>query len=1458
VATKYDAFQAFENGTIVYDIDNGDRLRAVQLFEASNGSFFRKAGGLGDVELIGGAAPIEVGNRVWQDDDGDGIQDPGEPPIAGVTVGLYDAAGTLLNSAVTDANGNYTFSNAQTIGTVVSKINAVTDDAEENTVTGAVTVSGVAAANDLDLGNNNDATPPIDFHAVGLRFTNITVPPGATITSAYIQFVTDGSGPDNIGDPAIFTIDGQAADNPSTFTAAVNDITSRPRTTAGVQVTWSTANWTGTNFNGPLQRTADLTGIVQEIVDRVGWVSGNAMAFIINSSAQHREAETFDGSTNGIFAPVLVVNYSLPNPADYVSLQYRSAYELRVNLNQAPLNGFSVSPPNADATTFGPIRDSDGQSRLGGYVAVNFTTGGPGSNNHTFDFGFAPLTSLGDFVWDDEDHDGYYDPPVRVGDYVWYDLDGDGLQDSGEPGVINVTVALHRGTDADCTATPLALTRTGPDGRYLFDNLAPGDYFVCFDVTTLPPGFVVTTQDVGGDDTIDSDANPATGRTANTGALAAGTQNLNMDMGIVNTVAGSVSVGDWVWYDVNGDGRQDAGEIGVPGVTVNLFTLGQTCADTPVNTQTTNNDGQYLFAGLPAGNYFVCFDLTTIPAGYTPTTANNQLDDSVDSDADANGQTSPTGPLALGQFDFTLDMGIVSSGNVTVGNFVWYDDNFNGLQDPGEGGVANVTVELYAAGDMCGVDTPLMVTTTGGDGSYLFSGLASADYFVCFDLSTLPAGFQATTPNVGGDDTIDSDADTGTGATAPTGVIPANGSDLTLDMGIRQSAGGTVSVGDRVWYDADHDGVQDPDEVGVPGVTAVLHPSTDADCTVFSAITATTDNQGNYLFAPQPVGDYFVCFDLATLPAGYQISPPDQGGNDGTDSDADPTTGRTANTGPLAAGQSNMTLDMGIYATDTETRVPGVTVQLYAAAQACDGVSYLAEVTTDANGNYLFPDLPAGQYYVHIPAANFAPGGPLEYMFATLFTGPNPDNDDNTDNNAQEVTAGACTGGLSTNTVTLATTTEPLNDGRTDPNTPDNSHNLTVDNGIYEPLCLGDLVWFDADDDGTVNGAEYGINGVLVELYLDDGDGIFEPGTDDALADSMTTATVAGQDGSYSFCSVIEGSYFVHIPASEFAPGDPLYLFGSSTPVTDPTTTILENDNNGNDGGDAATNGVTVLTAVTLNRRLEPTTADFDINDNGRRDASTNQTIDLGLTAVLDYGDLPNTYNNTIFGDNGPRHPDTGLYLGTFWDNDNDGQESAATDGDDNDGNDDEDGVINNVDDTWGDGTGVVDVTVNGAGCVVGWADYDNDGSFDDDIADGVGTVSERMFVQFFAAAGTTSVSFAAPQSLVSGGTFVYPGILNMRYRIFPANDPVFTPLGVGTDGNGCPTGTTAQMAAITVAAATGGEVEDYQHPFSPTAVTLQHIQATIASAPIWLMLVSIVALVFTGLGIALARRRQA
>ncbi|MEM8862470.1 MAG: SdrD B-like domain-containing protein, partial [Chloroflexota bacterium] len=70
---------------------------------------FAKANGLGDLDALCYLAPIEIGNRVWEDSDGDGIQDPSESGINGIVVELYDSSGTLVVTATTDSSGNYYF-----------------------------------------------------------------------------------------------------------------------------------------------------------------------------------------------------------------------------------------------------------------------------------------------------------------------------------------------------------------------------------------------------------------------------------------------------------------------------------------------------------------------------------------------------------------------------------------------------------------------------------------------------------------------------------------------------------------------------------------------------------------------------------------------------------------------------------------------------------------------------------------------------------------------------------------------------------------------------------------------------------------------------------------------------------------------------------------------------------------------------------------------------------------------------------------------------------------------------------------------------------------------------------------------------------------------------------------------------------------------------------------------------
>ncbi len=119
-------------------------------------------------------------------------------------------------------------------------------------------------------------------------------------------------------------------------------------------------------------------------------------------------------------------------------------------------------------------------------------------------------------------------PDASVAGLAWDDQDGDGIQDAGEPGLAGVAVELFDGQGAAQGST------TTTAGGYLFSNLAAGDYYVAF---TAPAGKVFSPQDVGGDDTLDSDPDSLTGETA-TFTLAASEARDFVDAGFADAGGG--------------------------------------------------------------------------------------------------------------------------------------------------------------------------------------------------------------------------------------------------------------------------------------------------------------------------------------------------------------------------------------------------------------------------------------------------------------------------------------------------------------------------------------------------------------------------------------------------------------------------------------------------------------------------------------------------------------------------------------------------------------------------------------------------------------------------------------------------------------------------------------------------------------------------------------------------------
>ena len=138
---------------------------------------------------------------------------------------------------------------------------------------------------------------------IGLRYTTLQIPQGAIISNAYLQFTTDetNSGACNL------SITGEDVNNSAAFSTTNNNVSNRTTTTSSVS--WSPANWTSVGESGPDQKSPDLKTILQEIVDRPGYSSGNAISLIISGTGE-RTAESYDGAPSS--AAKLCVKYELP------------------------------------------------------------------------------------------------------------------------------------------------------------------------------------------------------------------------------------------------------------------------------------------------------------------------------------------------------------------------------------------------------------------------------------------------------------------------------------------------------------------------------------------------------------------------------------------------------------------------------------------------------------------------------------------------------------------------------------------------------------------------------------------------------------------------------------------------------------------------------------------------------------------------------------------------------------------------------------------------------------------------------------------------------------------------------------------------------------------------------------------------------------------------------------------
>ena len=257
--------------------------------DAADATDFGGALPSGTVSFVAG----EISKVITIDVSGDGDLEADEGftvtlsnPSAGSEITTASAAGTIENDDAAPAPPMV----------VEVRVSSSSDDAEED-------ASGSMSLTSSDLELINDGGP----QSVGLRFTDVDVPQGATIVDAYLWFQADEK---DTGETTL-EIWGEATDDAVTFSINAFDITSRSITSASAE--WSPPAWSTVGESGPAQQTSDLTAVVQEIVDQGDWSASNAMAFVINGAGK-RVAESFNGKATA--APLLHIEYESIEPTD--------------------------------------------------------------------------------------------------------------------------------------------------------------------------------------------------------------------------------------------------------------------------------------------------------------------------------------------------------------------------------------------------------------------------------------------------------------------------------------------------------------------------------------------------------------------------------------------------------------------------------------------------------------------------------------------------------------------------------------------------------------------------------------------------------------------------------------------------------------------------------------------------------------------------------------------------------------------------------------------------------------------------------------------------------------------------------------------------------------------------------------------------------------------------------------
>jgi uncharacterized repeat protein (TIGR01451 family)/LPXTG-motif cell wall-anchored protein len=935
MGTVFDPQGIESDGVRAFAHSDGSTLRAARLsslYSEFTGGTFAKAGGLGDLSALAAEAPVEIGDRVWMDADADGVQDAGEAPIAGVTVRLFDAAGALVASAVTDAQGDYVFSSSPgaSTGSAILGLPLAPETEYEIRLDNAADYADGGPLDDV-VPTRTAAGPDTAVDSNGVRRSPVLVTAAATTPSA------------------------GAADH--TF-----DFGFSPSLSLGNRLWFDTGAGADTNNGRVDPGERPIAGAVVELLDGAGAPVLDADGDPVTATTDANGFYRFDGLALGSYrVRVAAANFAGGAVLDGWASSTGASSSFDGASNNADKGADSADPAVTGITSatvaLAPGVTGDGDAGATGAGAHGAE--GDAFDNLTVDFGFVQPYDL---TLDKQLTSGA--GPYRLGDEVTFSLTprnngpavavaGLTVSDRLPAGVEFVSATGDDWSDATVAGREITLTWEG-------DDLAAGDAAEPITVTARVTATGATslrnvavvepspTQRTA--EAIPVGSTPDRYENGSPTPDAANPSN-NDDSALIPVAAPTLSLGNRLWIDTGaGDdfdnGVFDAGERPVAGAVVELLDAAGAPvldADGDRVTATTDASGFYRFDLLVPGQYIVqvaaaTFDqgaplddhLSSTGASASFDAASNSTDKGVDArfpavtgirsgvidlqpgvtgdvDAGATG-AGANGPFGDAFDTLTADFGFVPS--LSLGNRLWFDSGAgageadNGRFDAGEEPVAGALVELLdaAGGPVLGADGRPVTTRTDGAGFYRFDGLSAGDYRVRVaaanfaDDAPLDGWFSSSPTSA---DAAVNNSDKGENAPAPaaTGIVsgvvsltaanPAGDLDadatgagahgpngdaadlLTVDFGFTRA----YAIGDRVWFDEDGDGRQDDDEPAVAGVVVTLldeQGNSVVDLNGVPVAPVRTDANGHYVFDGLRPGVYTVSF--TEVPDGYRFT----------------------------------------------------------------------------------------------------------------------------------------------------------------------------------------------------------------------------------------------------------------------------------------------------------------------------------------------------------------------------------------------------------------------------------------------------------------------------------------------------------------------------------------------------------------------------------------------------------